>query len=98
MMTLQGGVLCRHHRSPGDVENHACNPCTLIRGEEQRGGGDIIRQAEAPERMGVDELLPLCSRDACVVAFREDRLGRDAVDADVVRTGLRGNVLREYLD
>ncbi len=69
-----------------------------VRGEERGGGGDVLRRAEAPERVGVGEGGAQPGGDLLQVPFGEDGLRRDAVDPDPERARLRRGVLGEQDD
>lgn len=80
---------------PSHIQDNAGDPRRFIGGEIESRARDILRRAEAPDRMIGGQRLLLRLWDPLRIALGEDRFGRDAVGSDADRTHLSGAVLLE---
>ena len=77
----------------GDVEGFAGDPGRILRGEENRGWGDVLGLADPAERsLGQDSILEFTrDKTRCVEPLRLDHAGIDGVDANLARPKLLGD-------
>src|SRR5262249_48121997 len=87
-----------HDSAAVHVEDDACDPARVVRGEVKGGACDILWCAEPAQWVRLDQRLLLLLRDLLqLVLLGQDHLGRDAVHSHPVRAGLGREVLCEDL-
>src|SRR3982074_1919419 len=91
-------IASHHHPPPRHIKDDSANPPGVLRHEKERGTGNILRYAETPYRMDIDQRLLLGIRYSRFVALCKNRFRRDTIYTDSVRTGLSSQYPGKCLD